>query len=360
MYHDDDDDDEEEEDFDEEEDEYVYKRDAAPKAAAFDDLMRAAVVHHAPAAEQLSVKQAEASSKLSQAFLLEVTEIKSISGVTATLLPTGATITIPGVPKNFSSPALVVRAEVSDDYPKTALQIDLLPPKDLVFQEVRLLPRLTQAIIARCSGKPALVETVKALHQWFRDPSIQEQLAEEDAFEESERREAQEREMMAEERKLEEIRERTALGLLPVWQPLTAAEESQRSPITASAPCKIVTDLDLPNANFVTAARVGGKVYFYGGTIGNSNWSDALHVLHIASRRVEEHKRAPKVNWPPRLTGHASCAIGHMVYVFGGKGADTQGYRSSTTLVLRQTVWELNTRTIRSFRLRGVCVCVLL
>ena len=145
----------------------------------------------------------------------------------------------------------------------------------------------------------------------------------------------------------------TALALR--WAPLTAAEESQHSTSIVRAPCKVFPDLGLPPSIYFSAARVGGRVFMYGGTtpVRNqpSTYSNTLRILHIASRRVEEHSPSlwrvtPVGRFPVMLTGHASCAIGRSVFLFGG----LQTFRTSTLVGAllepftgSMAVWELNT-----------------
>lgn len=126
------------------------------------------------------------------------------------------------------------------------------------------------------------------------------------------------------------------------WAPLTPEEDSQRLNTLLSAPCKVISNLSLPRHYHLSGARVGARLYLFGGVVqGHSQPSNTLYILHTASRHVEAHLQpnSGKVLWPHGLSGHASCAIGTSVYLFGGKSTAN----APMTNRGRSPVWELNT-----------------
>lgn len=120
-----------------------------------------------------------------------------------------------------------------------------------------------------------------------------------------------------------------------------------------NAPCKVFSDLSLPRHYHLSGARVGARLYIFGGTVQGSSWpSNTLYILHTASRQVEVHTQPPEsgkgkdgVLWPGGLSGHASCAIGSSVYIFGGMSSTNKPAADR----YRQPVWELNTSACRQY-----------
>lgn len=130
---------------------------------------------------------------------------------------------------------------------------------------------------------------------------------------------------------------------------MTAAEESQRSTAIVTAPCKVLSDLPVPRAFHFSAARVGGRLFMYGGTVPRPHlsnvYSTALHILHIASRHVEVHEASlVSDGHPVMLTNHASCAVGRNVFLFGGlRTHQLPNSKHPEPFSGNLSVWELDT-----------------
>lgn len=343
MYEDEDD----EEYLDEEEEEYVYRRDAPPATKSIDDLVRPmaqAAVRSAPTSELPLQESSTAPVSLPGALRQELDQLKASCGeeTSITVQSKIVLVTLRKCDSLLNDEALSFRFEIPDEYPHSPLGIGMLPPHGIKLHDVRLLPPVLHALNARAAGKPTLVDIVNTAKRWLLEASYRRELDEEDARELQRQRDEEERLRIEAEEKAAQAALLAAQAHIPVWRPLTAAEEDQHTPVAGAAPCKIVTDMQLPEAMHGCAARVGGRAFFYGGTVNaRGTISSELHVLHIATRRVEVHEEG-EAFWPPGLSGAAAAAIGKSVYVFFGEKSKKSGIALQT--VLSNVVYELDTR----------------
>lgn len=252
-----------EEEFDEDEVEYVYRR-GEQRAAQVEigDLVRSApqpvVVPSINPIVGHPVKGLVDPS-LPAAFNAELDQLSSNEDISISRLPNGAYIS---VRNSTGDIVLQLHVEVCQDYPQSSAIWHLLPPDGVKLREVRLIDPLLQEIATRLKGMPMVLEFISLMRKWLCDAALRQELEERErlAIDQSQRKAQQDLELKV-QREEQERRKRE----LPTWLPRTAAEEDQRSPPSAMAPCRIVSDLDLPRVGYHCAARVRGRLFFYGG-----------------------------------------------------------------------------------------------
>lgn len=348
--------DDDEDEYDEEEAEFVYRRgDTGRAQVALADLiapdgadeeeeeLAQPMPQVAKPVSALPVKAA-AGPALPQAFAQELDVIKRLEGVTVMPLAKGVRVTVAGTKASWGTPALNVDFEPPEGYPVDALDYHFLPPTHLMMHDVHPLPPLIGRIIHEKKGGPVLEAIIGELRRWlldltYRAALVKQEEAEAQAEADAKRLAEEERERREDE-EWELEKQRQVEARIPLWAPLTPADEQQRPPLEGSAPCKFMPQLDLPRTWSLASARVGGRVFLYGGAYAEDRFSDELYVLHIASRRVERVEAPANAKWPPGLTGHAMAALGKWVFVLGGFCMQN-GLRE-----LSKATYKLNTRTM--------------
>lgn len=115
---------------------------------------------------------------------------------------------------------------------------------------------------------------------------------------------------------------------------------------------RITSEAFLPRASH-SITVVAGKAYIYGGEESPGKLADDnIHIINLPAKKPvnvgePEYKCVPSLaeqedgQVPGPRTGHKACALGHRIYVFGGKGMDQQ------VLEEQGKVWVFDTESLR-------------
>ncbi|KAI4169190.1 MAG: hypothetical protein LQ343_005852 [Gyalolechia ehrenbergii] len=115
---------------------------------------------------------------------------------------------------------------------------------------------------------------------------------------------------------------------------------------------RITSEAFLPRSSH-SIAVIAGKAYIFGGEDPSGKLADDnIHVIKLPAKKPSnvddpEYKCLPSLSEeedgkvPGPRTGHTACALGHRIYVFGGKGQDKQ------VLEENGKVWVFDTDTLR-------------
>ncbi|KAI4233635.1 MAG: hypothetical protein L6R40_007013 [Gallowayella cf. fulva] len=117
---------------------------------------------------------------------------------------------------------------------------------------------------------------------------------------------------------------------------------------------RITSEAFLPRSSH-TITVVAGKAYIFGGDESPGKLADDnVHIIKLPAKKPtnvgeSEYKCVPslgdaedgKGEVPGARAGHTACAIGHRIYIFGGKGQDGKPIEENGTL------WVFDTETLR-------------
>ncbi|KAI4176809.1 MAG: hypothetical protein LQ346_007785 [Caloplaca aetnensis] len=132
------------------------------------------------------------------------------------------------------------------------------------------------------------------------------------------------------------------IGLAQSTQPLSATFT------------RITSEAFLPRSSH-SITVISGKVYIYGGEESPGKLADDnVHIIKLPAKKPTnvgepEYKCIPSMGEeedgqvPGPRTGHTACALGHRIYVFGGRGQD----QNQQALEEKGKVWMFNTESLR-------------
>ncbi|KAL8724526.1 MAG: hypothetical protein Q9166_007903 [cf. Caloplaca sp. 2 TL-2023] len=117
---------------------------------------------------------------------------------------------------------------------------------------------------------------------------------------------------------------------------------------------RITSEAFLPRSQH-TITVVAGKAYIYGGEESPGKLADDnVHIIKLPAKKPTnlgepEYKCLPslgegedgKEKVPKARSGHTACAVGHRIYLYGGKGQDGKPIEENGTL------WVFDTETLR-------------
>ncbi|KAL8825393.1 MAG: hypothetical protein Q9170_007807 [Blastenia crenularia] len=115
---------------------------------------------------------------------------------------------------------------------------------------------------------------------------------------------------------------------------------------------RITSEAFLPRFSHSITA-VAGKAYIFGGQDSSDKLADDnVHIIKLPAKKPSnvgepEYKCVPSLGEeddekvPGARTGHTACALGHRLYIFGGKGPDGQALEENGK------VWVFDTETLR-------------
>lgn len=115
---------------------------------------------------------------------------------------------------------------------------------------------------------------------------------------------------------------------------------------------RITSEAFLPRASH-SITVVAGKAYIYGGEESTGKLADDnVHIVKLPTKKPTnvgepEYKCIPSMGEeedgqvPGPRSGHTACALGHRIYVFGGRGQDQQ------RLEEKGKVWIFDTESLR-------------
>ncbi|KAL8933547.1 MAG: hypothetical protein Q9216_006316, partial [Gyalolechia sp. 2 TL-2023] len=115
---------------------------------------------------------------------------------------------------------------------------------------------------------------------------------------------------------------------------------------------RITSEAFLPRSSH-SITVIAGKAYIFGGEESSGKLADDnIHIIKLPAKKPAnvgdpEYKCLPSLGEeedgkvPGPRAGHIACALGHRIYVFGGKGQDQQ------VLEENGKVWVFDTETLR-------------